>query len=95
MHGFLRGSVAVPPGIDLTAPVTDELFAVEHGKPHLACRILPCRGRLLGSAYAGCRLAQRRISEVLRSYGAAEFVAVAAVVCVPRSSPGGIEQDDG
>ena len=34
MHGFLRGSVAVPPGFDLTAPVADESFAAESGELH-------------------------------------------------------------
>jgi antitoxin (DNA-binding transcriptional repressor) of toxin-antitoxin stability system len=32
MHGFLRGSVAVPPGFDLTAPVVDETFAADRGR---------------------------------------------------------------
>jgi prevent-host-death family protein len=34
VHGFMRGSVAIPPGIDLTAPVADEPFAAEHGELH-------------------------------------------------------------
>jgi antitoxin (DNA-binding transcriptional repressor) of toxin-antitoxin stability system len=34
MHGFPRGSVAIPPGFDLTSPVADEPFAAEHGKLH-------------------------------------------------------------
>jgi antitoxin (DNA-binding transcriptional repressor) of toxin-antitoxin stability system len=34
VHGFLRGSVAIPPGFDLTAPVADEPFAAEHGELH-------------------------------------------------------------
>jgi antitoxin (DNA-binding transcriptional repressor) of toxin-antitoxin stability system len=34
MHGFLRGSVAIPPGFDLTAPVADEPFAAESGALH-------------------------------------------------------------
>ena len=25
VHGFMRGSVAIPPGFDLTAPIADEL----------------------------------------------------------------------
>ena len=34
LHGFLRGSVVIPPEVDLTAPVTDEIFAAEEGKIH-------------------------------------------------------------
>ena len=34
LHGFLRGSVVIPPEADLTAPVTDEVFAAEAGKIH-------------------------------------------------------------
>ena len=34
VHGFLRGSVTIPPGFDLTAPVTDETFAAERGELH-------------------------------------------------------------
>lgn len=34
LHGFMRGSVAVPPGADLTAPVSDEPFSAEHGLLH-------------------------------------------------------------
>ena len=34
VHGFLRGSVAIPPGFDLTAPVADEPFAAERGELH-------------------------------------------------------------
>ena len=34
IHGFMRGSVALPPGFDLTAPVADESFAAEHGELH-------------------------------------------------------------
>jgi hypothetical protein len=34
LHGFLRGSVVIPPEVDLTAPVTDEVFAAEEGKLH-------------------------------------------------------------
>jgi prevent-host-death family protein len=29
LHGFLRGSVVIPPGFDLTAPTADEAFAAE------------------------------------------------------------------
>jgi antitoxin (DNA-binding transcriptional repressor) of toxin-antitoxin stability system len=29
VHGFLRGSVVVPPGFDLTVPTGDEAFATE------------------------------------------------------------------
>jgi prevent-host-death family protein len=31
LHGFLRGSVVIPPEIDLTAPVADEAFAADEG----------------------------------------------------------------
>lgn len=31
LHGFLRGSVIIPPDVDLTAPVLDEPFAAEEG----------------------------------------------------------------
>ncbi len=34
LHGFLRGSVVVPPEIDLTAPVADEAFAAGEGAIH-------------------------------------------------------------
>jgi hypothetical protein len=34
LHGFLRGSVVIPPEVDLTAPITDEMFAAEKGKVH-------------------------------------------------------------
>jgi antitoxin (DNA-binding transcriptional repressor) of toxin-antitoxin stability system len=34
VHGFLRGSVTIPPGYDLTAPVADEPFAAERGELH-------------------------------------------------------------
>jgi prevent-host-death family protein len=34
LHGFLRGSVVIPPGIDLTAPVASEAFAAGGGKVH-------------------------------------------------------------
>jgi prevent-host-death family protein len=34
VHGFMRGSVAIPPGFDLTAPVADEPLAADHGKLH-------------------------------------------------------------
>ena len=34
VHGFMRGSVAIPPGFDLTAPVADEPFGAEHGELH-------------------------------------------------------------
>jgi antitoxin (DNA-binding transcriptional repressor) of toxin-antitoxin stability system len=34
VHGFMRGSVSIPPGFDLTAPVSDEPFAAEHGELH-------------------------------------------------------------
>jgi antitoxin (DNA-binding transcriptional repressor) of toxin-antitoxin stability system len=31
LHGFMRGSVLVPPEIDLTDPVIDEAFTAEDG----------------------------------------------------------------
>ena len=31
LHGFLRGSVVVPEGVDLTAPVLDEALDAESG----------------------------------------------------------------
>jgi hypothetical protein len=34
LHGFLRGSVVVPPGIDLTEPISDEPFGAEDGILH-------------------------------------------------------------
>ena len=34
LHGFLRGSVIVPPGLDLTAPITDEAFIAGEGEIH-------------------------------------------------------------
>lgn len=34
LHGFMRGSVTIPPGFDLTAPVADEPFAAERGELH-------------------------------------------------------------
>lgn len=34
LHGFLRGSVIVPPDVDLTVPVTEEAFDADHGKIH-------------------------------------------------------------
>jgi prevent-host-death family protein len=34
LHGFLRGSVVVPPGFDLTAPTADEAFAADEGELH-------------------------------------------------------------
>lgn len=32
LHGFLRGSVVIPPGVDLTDPVAEEAFAAEEGE---------------------------------------------------------------
>ena len=32
LHGFLRGSVVVPEGVDLTAPVLDETLDAESGE---------------------------------------------------------------
>jgi hypothetical protein len=34
LYGFLPGSVVIPPGIDLTAPVADESFAAGGDKVH-------------------------------------------------------------
>jgi antitoxin (DNA-binding transcriptional repressor) of toxin-antitoxin stability system len=34
LHGFMRGSVLVPPGIDLTEPVAHEPFAAKSGVLH-------------------------------------------------------------
>jgi prevent-host-death family protein len=34
LHGFLRGSVISPPGLDLTAPIADEAFAAADGALH-------------------------------------------------------------
>jgi prevent-host-death family protein len=34
LPGFLRGSVIIPPEIDLTAPVADEPFAADQGEMH-------------------------------------------------------------
>ena len=34
LPGFMRGSVIIPPDVDLTAPVLDEPFAAEDGLLH-------------------------------------------------------------
>ena len=34
LHGFLRGSVVVPDGVDLTAPVLDDALHAELGSLH-------------------------------------------------------------
>lgn len=34
LHGFMRGTVTIPPGSDLTAPVSDEAFSAEDGLLH-------------------------------------------------------------
>jgi prevent-host-death family protein len=34
LHGFLRGSVQVPPDLDLTEPIADGKFAAEDGNLH-------------------------------------------------------------
>jgi prevent-host-death family protein len=34
LHGFLRDSVVVPEGLDLTAPVLDEPLLAERGEVH-------------------------------------------------------------
>ena len=32
LHGFMRGSVTIPPGVDLTEPVADEAFRAADGE---------------------------------------------------------------
>lgn len=34
LHGFMRGTVVIPPETDLTAPVSDEAFSAEDGSLH-------------------------------------------------------------
>ena len=34
LHGFMRGSVVIPEGFDLTAPVLDEPLSADQGAPH-------------------------------------------------------------
>ncbi len=34
LHGFLRGSVVIPPEVDLTAPVVDEAFVADRDEIH-------------------------------------------------------------
>jgi prevent-host-death family protein len=34
IHGFMRGSVVIPPGFDLTAPVLDEPLTADEGEIH-------------------------------------------------------------
>ncbi|HZL00437.1 MAG TPA: hypothetical protein VFC47_11100 [Caulobacteraceae bacterium] len=34
LHGFMRGSVIVPPEVDLTDPILDESFSAERGRLH-------------------------------------------------------------
>lgn len=34
LHGCMRGSVMIPPGVDLTAPVADAAFAAAAGGLH-------------------------------------------------------------
>ncbi|HET7880480.1 MAG TPA: type II toxin-antitoxin system Phd/YefM family antitoxin [Acetobacteraceae bacterium] len=34
IHGFLRGSVVLPPGMDLTAPALEEPFDAQTGRLH-------------------------------------------------------------
>jgi len=34
LHGFMRGSVVIPSGVDLTAPVADEAFGAGAGDLH-------------------------------------------------------------
>ena len=34
LHGFMRGSVIIPPGVDLTEPISDEIWSATKGKIH-------------------------------------------------------------
>ncbi|MGD0429955.1 MAG: type II toxin-antitoxin system Phd/YefM family antitoxin [Acetobacteraceae bacterium] len=34
LHGFMRGSVAIPPDVDLTEPVAHEAFGADSGIVH-------------------------------------------------------------
>ena len=34
LHGLLRGSVVVPPGLDLPEPIADEAFTADKGEIH-------------------------------------------------------------
>jgi prevent-host-death family protein len=34
LHGFMRGSVIIPPGVDLTEPISDEMWSAAQGKIH-------------------------------------------------------------
>jgi prevent-host-death family protein len=34
LHGFMRGSVVIPAGADLTAPTIDEALTAERGRLH-------------------------------------------------------------
>jgi prevent-host-death family protein len=34
LYGWQRGSVTIPPGVDLTAAIADEAFDAEEGKLH-------------------------------------------------------------
>jgi antitoxin (DNA-binding transcriptional repressor) of toxin-antitoxin stability system len=34
LHGFMRGSVVIPEGADLTAPIIDDAWSVEQGDLH-------------------------------------------------------------
>jgi prevent-host-death family protein len=34
LHGLLRGSVIIPPGVDLAAPASDDQFDAEQGLLH-------------------------------------------------------------
>ena len=34
LHGFMRGSVAVPEGVDLLSPILDEPLSASDGKLH-------------------------------------------------------------
>jgi prevent-host-death family protein len=35
LHGYMRGSVILPDGLDLTAPAFDEELSADHGLLHL------------------------------------------------------------
>lgn len=34
LHGFMRGSVTIPPELDLTAPISDQDFIATYGNLH-------------------------------------------------------------
>jgi len=47
MHGFMRGSVVLPPGFDPAAPVADAYFAATHGDRHGLAGVSPPNAALL------------------------------------------------